>query len=255
MLTVGAFSHGGTLARADDTVAAYSSRGPSAIDYAAKPDIVAPGTGVVSLSDPSSLLYQTMFAYTVDGSVSTSYKPYLSLSGTSMAAPVVSGTVALMMQANPRLTPNLVKAILQYTAQAYRAVRPADPGGGVPGHQGRGRSRALLRDGTRRRPLPGRLHVEPPYPVGEPPASARRPQSVWHRVAAGRRLGRSQRPVGRQHRVGDQVLGRYVLQHRVGNVPQRRRQRRVGNGQHRVGHEHRLGHRDRWLQHRLGHRG
>ena len=36
-----------------------------------------------------------------------------------MAAPVVTGTVALMLQANPPLTPNLVKAILQYTAQAY----------------------------------------------------------------------------------------------------------------------------------------
>ena len=34
-----------------------------------------------------------------------------------MAAPVVSGTVALMLEANPSLTPNAVKAILQYTAQ------------------------------------------------------------------------------------------------------------------------------------------
>ena len=39
-----------------------------------------------------------------------------------MAAPVVSGTVALMLQANPTLTPNLVKAILQYTAQSYRTT-------------------------------------------------------------------------------------------------------------------------------------
>jgi hypothetical protein len=41
----------------------------------------------------------------------------MSMSGTSMSAPVVTGTVALMMQANPRLSPNLVKAILQYTAE------------------------------------------------------------------------------------------------------------------------------------------
>jgi hypothetical protein len=34
-----------------------------------------------------------------------------------MASPVVSGTIALMLQANPALTPNLVKAILQYTAE------------------------------------------------------------------------------------------------------------------------------------------
>ena len=34
-----------------------------------------------------------------------------------MAAPVVAGTVALMLQANPSLTPNPVKAILQFTAE------------------------------------------------------------------------------------------------------------------------------------------
>ena len=36
-----------------------------------------------------------------------------------MSAPVVAGTVALMLHANPSLTPNMVKAILQYTAQVY----------------------------------------------------------------------------------------------------------------------------------------
>ena len=35
-----------------------------------------------------------------------------------MASPVVAGTVALMLQANPALTPNMVKAILQYTAES-----------------------------------------------------------------------------------------------------------------------------------------
>ena len=45
----------GTADRADDTIAAFSSRGPSAIDYGAKPDIVAPGVGIESLSDPGEL--------------------------------------------------------------------------------------------------------------------------------------------------------------------------------------------------------
>jgi hypothetical protein len=47
-----------------------------------------------------------------------------------MAAPVVSGTVALMLQANPNLTPNHVKAILQYTAQIYPRYDPLSQGAG-----------------------------------------------------------------------------------------------------------------------------
>jgi hypothetical protein len=52
------------------------------------------------------------------------------LSGTSMAAPIVSGTVALMLQANPSLTPNAVKAILQYTAQVNEAYDVLTEGAG-----------------------------------------------------------------------------------------------------------------------------
>ena len=130
VLTVGAFSHEGTLNRHDDVVAAYSSRGPSAIDYGAKPDILAPGTGIVSLAAPGSMFYQTKSAYLIAGSVPTAYTPYLSLTGTSMAAPVVSGTVALMIQANPQLTPNLVKALLQYTAELAAGANPLTQGGG-----------------------------------------------------------------------------------------------------------------------------
>jgi subtilisin family serine protease len=59
------------------------------------------------------------------------YKPYLSLSGTSMAAPVVSGTVALMLEANPKLTPNAVKAILQYTAQVRSNTSALVQGAGM----------------------------------------------------------------------------------------------------------------------------
>jgi serine protease AprX len=119
VLTVGAYSHEGTLNRNDDKMGLYSSRGPTAIDFAAKPDLVATGTGIVSLSSVGSLLYTTKATSLLNGSLPTATKPYLSLTGTSMASPVVAGAVALMLQANPTLTPNLVKAILQYTAQDY----------------------------------------------------------------------------------------------------------------------------------------
>lgn len=119
VLTVGAYSHEGTLSRSDDKMGGYSSRGPTARDFLAKPDVVATGTGIVSLAVPGSLMYSTKAAYLLRGTVYSQNKPYLSLTGTSMASPVVAGTVALMLQANPNLTPNLVKGIIQYTAQNY----------------------------------------------------------------------------------------------------------------------------------------
>ena len=131
VLTVGASSTMGTIDRRDDTMASYSSRGPTMIDYAAKPDLVAPGSGTVSLSNPNSLFYTTKFPYLVAGRrTGLTYLPYLTLSGTSMAAPVVSGSVALMIQANPSLTPNMVKAILQYTAQVYTGYNYLTQGAG-----------------------------------------------------------------------------------------------------------------------------
>jgi len=130
VLTVGASSHMGTTDRADDTMAAFSSRGPTAVDYSAKPDLVAPGVGIESLSDPASRLYTTYAAALLNGTVSTGYAPYLSLSGSSMSTPVVSGTVALMLQANPSLAPNAVKALLQYTAQTYSGYDVLTQGAG-----------------------------------------------------------------------------------------------------------------------------
>jgi len=118
VITVGAYSHEGTVVRTDDVMAGFSSRGPTAFDYEAKPDIVAPGVGTVSLSDPGGLLYATKPTALLAGIIGGGL-PYFSLSGTSMASPVVAGSVALMLQANPSLTPNLVKAILEYTAQLY----------------------------------------------------------------------------------------------------------------------------------------
>jgi serine protease AprX len=130
VLTVGASNQQGTVSRSDDVVAEYSSRGPTAVDFAAKPDIVAPGSGLVSLADPLSTIYRTRPDLLQSGLFPTSYKPYVRLSGTSMAAPVVSGTVALMIQANPSLTPNMVKAILQYTAERSDQYDPLTQGGG-----------------------------------------------------------------------------------------------------------------------------
>jgi serine protease AprX len=130
VITVGASSHNGTVDRSDDTVAAFSSRGPTALDFQAKPDIVAPGVGIESTTEAGSTLFNTKPLMRLWGTVQTANEPYLSLSGTSMASPVVSGTIALMLQANPRLTPNLVKAILQFTAESRDAYSPLAQGAG-----------------------------------------------------------------------------------------------------------------------------
>ena len=118
VITVGASSHNGTADRADDTVAAFSSRGPTAIDLQAKPDLVAPGVGIESIAEAGSTLWNTKPLMRLWGTVPTAAEPYLSLTGTSMAAPVVSATIALMLQARPELTPNQVKAILEFTAES-----------------------------------------------------------------------------------------------------------------------------------------
>jgi serine protease AprX len=149
VLTVGASSTEGTVDRRDDKIAPYSSRGPTMIDFAAKPDLVAPGTATVSLADKTSRMYIDKAQFLVSSLItpmatnslgvpvlSSTFRPYLTLSGTSMAAPVVSGTVALMLEANPTLTPNLVKAILQFTAQVYNGYDSLTQGAGFLNSRG-----------------------------------------------------------------------------------------------------------------------
>jgi len=136
VLTVGASNHMGSAARGDDRMAVFSSRGPTSLDSVAKPDLVAPGVGIESLSAQDSTFYGTLSPYLLNGTVATGYFPYLSLTGTSMAAPVVSGTIALLLQANPTLTPNAVKAILQYTAEVYSGYDPLTQGAGFLNAEG-----------------------------------------------------------------------------------------------------------------------
>lgn len=131
VITVGASSSMGTVRRQDDTMADYSSRGPTMIDYVAKPDLVAPGSGTISLSNPLSSFYATKAQALLPGFLPAAPDaPYLSLSGTSMSAPAVAGAVALMLQANPALTPNLVKAVLQFTAQEFPGYNALTQGAG-----------------------------------------------------------------------------------------------------------------------------
>jgi serine protease AprX len=114
VITVGATMTELTPTRADDQIASYSSKGPTAIDHIAKPDLVAPGNRQVSLRVAGSTLDSTYPGYEIWPTSGTSM--YYELSGTSMATPVVSGAVALMLQQDSALTPDQVKSRLMKTA-------------------------------------------------------------------------------------------------------------------------------------------
>ena len=134
VFTVGANSSRGTMTRGDDVRAPFSSRGPAFPLQNAKPDILAGGVGIESASAPGSALYADALVnhpqLLLDGAFAAGSFPYLSLSGTSQATAAVSGVAALMLEANPRLTPNLMKAVLEYTAQDYAGNRPLEEGAG-----------------------------------------------------------------------------------------------------------------------------
>jgi serine protease AprX len=112
-ITVGAIDTAGTVTGADDTVAAYSSKGPTRYDLAVKPDVVAPGTRIVSLEAQGSYLARNYPSWHIAGSGKNAY---FRLTGTSMATAVVSGGVALLLDANPFMTPGQVKVALQMGA-------------------------------------------------------------------------------------------------------------------------------------------
>ncbi len=153
-VTVGALTDWNTYTNGDDLVASYSSRGPTLFDHLAKPDLLAPGNRVVSLRSPGSALDTQHPELRVDEGAGGAREPvavgrmggigdmtrgeahfaspvvYFELSGTSMAAPMVAGTAALMLEARPGLTPDTIKARLMQSAGKAPGSDPYARGAG-----------------------------------------------------------------------------------------------------------------------------
>jgi serine protease AprX len=112
VITVGALDDNQTPGLTDDSLAPFSSRGLT-LEGIAKPDVLAPGRRIVgALARSSATLAQQLPERIVD-------PEHIRLSGTSMAAPVVTGVIALLLQKYPTLTPDQVKWLLTRTMRTY----------------------------------------------------------------------------------------------------------------------------------------
>jgi len=88
-------------------ISAFSGRGPT-LDGRGKPDLVAPGHGIIAALSADALPSQYR---------KIANEPYHIIEGTSMAAPHVTGAIALLMQERPDLTPEEAKALLGHAAR------------------------------------------------------------------------------------------------------------------------------------------
>jgi len=109
VITVGAFDIGGTARIGDDAVASWSAYGYTNEGFA-KPEVVAAGRYMVGPVPAGATLRTDRPASVLDAAT-------MQLSGTSFAAPVVSGAAAQILARNSSLTPNQVKGVLMKTAR------------------------------------------------------------------------------------------------------------------------------------------
>ena len=155
VITVGSTNTFGTDTRDDDAITSYSSRGPTRgfwtdaagvkhYDNLVKPDLVAPGNRVLAAQAPSNYLVTNYPSLDADITNSPT-REQMYLSGTSMSTPVVAGAVAMLLQANPSLTPNLVKTILMYSAQQLNGFNTFEQGAGQINIEGAMRIAKLVR--------------------------------------------------------------------------------------------------------------
>ncbi len=118
VITVGSLtdnSTGGDFS--DDYVSSFSSRGPTVGDFVLKPDLVAPGNGLVAAIPKNAKLKKDLPGRLVACSTSDCDSDYLQLSGTSMATPMVAAAVARMLQKDPAASPATIKARLMRSSR------------------------------------------------------------------------------------------------------------------------------------------